>query len=43
MSVLAIPEVIDYLEELTTILYEKGYFGQLEYAHDYVDELIDET
>ena len=42
MSVLAIPEVIDYLEELTAILYEKGYFGYLEYAHHYVDELIDD-
>jgi hypothetical protein len=42
MSVLAIPEVIDYLEELTTLLYEKGYFGFLEQAHNYVDELIDD-
>ena len=32
MKVLAVPEVIDYLEELTTILYEKGYFGYAEYA-----------
>ena len=42
MSVLATPEVIDYLEYLTTILYEKGYFGYEEYAQEYVDDLIDD-
>ena len=42
MKVLIIPEVIDCLEELTAIPYEKGYFGYLEYAHHYVDELIDD-
>ena len=42
MRVLAIPEVIDYMEELTTILYEKEYFGFSEHAHNYVDDLIDD-
>ena len=42
MKVLAIPEVIDYLEELTTLLYEKEYFGFVEFAHNYVDELIND-
>ena len=42
MSVLAIPEVIGYLEELTTILYEKEYFGYEEFAHGYIDDLIDD-
>lgn len=42
MRVLAEPEVIEYLEELVTILYEKGYFGYEEDAQYYVDELIDD-
>ena len=41
MKVLAKPEVIDYLEELISILYEKEYFGYEEFAISYVDELID--
>jgi len=41
MKVLAKPEVIDYLEELISILYEKDYFGYEEFAIRYVDELID--
>ena len=42
MKVSAIPEVIEYLEGLTTILYEMGYFDYEEYAHRYVDDLIDD-
>jgi len=41
MKVLAKPEVIDYLEDLITILHKKGYFGFEEYAINYVNELID--
>ena len=41
MKVLAKPEVIDYLEELISILYEKEYFGYEEFAINYVDDLID--
>jgi len=39
MKVLAKPEVIDYLEELISILYEKEYFGYEEFAISYVDDL----
>lgn len=42
MKVIAIPEVFDYLEELSDILYEKGYFGYGEFALKYVGDLIDE-
>jgi len=42
MKVLAKPEVIDCLEDLTTILYEKGYFGSEEFAIKYVNELIED-
>ena len=41
MKVLAKPEVIDYLEELVSILFEKEYFGYKEFAIHYVDDLID--
>ena len=42
MKVLATPEVIDYLEDLTTILYEEKYFGTEKYAQKHVNELIDD-
>ena len=42
MKVLAKAEVIDYLEELVSILYEKDYFGYEEFAIKYVDDLIDD-
>ena len=42
MKVLAVSEVIEYMEELTTILFEKGYFGFEEFAQEYVDDLIDD-
>ena len=41
MKVLAKPEVIDYLEELVSILFEKEYFGYKEFAIHFVDDLID--
>ena len=40
MKVLAKPEVIDYLEELISILYEKEYFGYEEFAIRYVGSKI---
>jgi len=42
MRVLAMPEVIDYLDNLVDILFEKGYFSYAEDALDYVDELRNE-
>ena len=39
MSLLAIPEVIEYLDSLVDILFEKDYFSFSEDALDYVDEL----
>ena len=42
MSVYATSGVKQYLNDLVTILYEKGYFSFEEYAHDYVDELLDD-
>ena len=40
MKVLAIPEVRQYLYELSLILYEKDYFSYFETAEKYVDELF---
>ena len=40
MKVLTTPEVFDYLNELVTILHEKGYFGIEYLAIDYVDKLL---
>ena len=40
MKVLATNEVIDYWENLITILFEKEYFGSEEFAQRYVDELL---
>ena len=39
MRVLAMPEVIEYLDNLVDILFEKNYFGYAEDAIDYVEEL----
>ena len=41
MKVIINLEVIDFLKELTKILYEKEYFGFEEFAHDYVDKIFD--
>jgi hypothetical protein len=40
MSVLFLPEVRKYIDELEIILYEKGYFIYEDTAHKYVDDLI---
>jgi len=39
MRILAIPEVIEYLDNLVDILFENNYFGFVADAIDYVDEL----
>ena len=42
MNVIFIPKVLDYLENLVTILYTKEYFISLEASKKYVGELIDD-
>jgi len=42
MKVILLPEVLDYLENLSEILYEKGYFSFEETALKYVLELYDD-
>jgi hypothetical protein len=42
MKVLAKPKVIDYWEDLVTILHRRGYFGSEEFALRYVNELIED-
>ena len=42
MNVYTIAEVKQYLNDLITILYEKGYFSFEDTAKKYVDELLDE-
>lgn len=42
MLVLFDKKVEDYLSELIEILYGKEYFGFVDAAYNYVDELIDE-
>jgi hypothetical protein len=40
MKVLTTPEVRQYLKELSYKLHEKDYFGFLEYAEKYIEELF---
>jgi len=40
MSVVILPEVLDYLDDLVVVLYKKEYFGFLETSSDYVKELL---
>ena len=42
MNVAFHPHVIDFLEQLTFELYEKGYFGFYDSACVYVDRMIDD-
>jgi hypothetical protein len=42
MRVTAIPEVLEYIENLVPVLYEKGYFSYKESARKYVDDLYDD-
>jgi len=42
MRVIILPEALDYFNELSTILYEKNYFGFEETALKYVDDLMND-
>ena len=42
MIVVILPEVVDYLDGLIHKLYQKGYFGFIESAKEYVDKLTDD-
>ena len=42
MQVVVLPKVLEYFDDLVTILYEKDYFGFEETALKYVTELYDE-
>lgn len=42
MNVVILPEVADYLEDLTYKLYLKEYFGFIDSARKYVDDLVDD-
>ena len=42
MKITFLPETIDYFNELSTILYEKDYFGLEESAYKYVDDLLED-
>jgi len=42
MKVILLPKVLDYLEDLSIILYEKGYFSFEETALKYILELYDD-
>ena len=42
MNVIILPEVLDYLDEVVFILFEKQYFSYLETSKRYIDDLIDD-
>ncbi len=42
MRIVFLPSVLDYFNELTTLLYEKEYFGFLDSAVRYVDDLLED-
>ena len=42
MNVIFLPKVLEYLDELVFILFEKQYFSDLESSIGYIDDLIDE-
>ena len=42
MHVILLPEVLEYLENLTVILYDKGYFSFEDTALKYIVELYDD-
>ena len=41
MNVIILPEVLEYLDDVVFILFEKQYFSYLETSIRYVDDLID--
>jgi len=42
MNVIILPEVLQYLDKLVFILFQKEYFSFLDTSQKYVDELIDD-
>jgi len=42
MKVLALPEVQQYLDDLSHILYEKDYFGFLDSSEEYIEDLLED-
>lgn len=42
MKILFLPEVLEYFNELTTLLYKQDYFSFEENAIEYVSSLIDD-
>lgn len=42
MNIQFLPEALEYFKELSTILYEKDYFGFEESAIEYVDSLLED-
>jgi hypothetical protein len=42
MKVLALPEVVDYIESLVPALHQGGYFGFADSARKYVKDLYDD-
>ena len=42
MKVTILPDVLEYLEEIVFILFEKQYFSDLKSSMRYVDDLIDD-
>ena len=42
MQVILLPDVLEYFDNLVTILYEREYFGFEETALEYVTELYDD-
>ena len=42
MRIIFLPEALNYINELSTILYEKNYFGFEETALEYVDDLMND-
>ena len=42
MNVIFLPKVLEYLDDLVFILFEKQYFSDLESSISYVDDLIDD-
>jgi len=42
MNVVLLPEVLEYLDNLVFLLFEKEYFSYLETSQDYIDDLVDD-
>ena len=42
MSVIILPEVLQYLDDLVFILFQKQYFSYLDTSIEYIDDLIED-